>query len=354
MSSEGKFQPIHFTALGFGLAVACGMVYNAVTQQKSGESFVLAQDKIVQASDASTHVNNNSSLHHSEPEPHVSAIAPETKPVPEEENIQKVQGGKDEGFIEEIVACISRICKVYSLIDAYCIDAILFDDICKCVEKSSKALKILDQSWSASRRGPVTCNDFLHYFLMIKSEFGQGFLHAHLKAFEDGVDVDPFSDQSNGGNAEGASGHDVDRQDLPSSWLPVLSTRIASIFRRIDLNGDHYIDKEEILALHGGDRSTTEAMFADLDTNRDGRISPQEFVEYFLRVLRRCEEKDKKTNSPMRVNALGNLERGSPTMPSKGQGLKLGASITKGRKMVNKIASILEQKLTDRDERIHY
>ena len=57
-------------------------------------------------------------------------------------------------------------------------------------------------------------------------------------------------------------------------------------------------------------------------------------------------------NSPMRVNAQGNLERDTSkaAVPDK----PLGISLTKGRKMVNKIAGILEHKLTERDERLNY
>jgi len=379
-----SMKPATAAVLGFGLAVLCGVVWKTVTADAASSKSkqdAPAQGDAAAASatpPAGESISNSSptSAPLMEPATLSASEAPPPPPVPPVPPVmQKVEGGKDESFIEEIVACISRVCKVYTTLDEHCLDAILYNQLCERVAKDRHATQLVQDLWTASKRGPVSCNDFLHHFLKVKTEYGQERMNDYLKAFESagGSAADRDSPakgitvrggrkgrRSVGGESKAAGAEpgagitDAQKQDLPSSWLPVLSTRIASIFRRMDLNGDHTIDKEEILSLHGGDRATTDSMFADLDTNGDGEISPQEFVEYFLRVLKRCEDKDKAKSSPMRVNDMGNLEKGSPQMPSKGSGHKSGTSITKGRKMVNKIMSILEQKLTERDDRLHY
>jgi len=375
MSSDLK--PVQAAALGFGFAVLCGVVWKTVTTETGfgSSSSSSTEAKTVTQADAPSAREAPSGKSSDAVSPAGAAETVGDIPPPPPV-LKKVDGGKDEGFIEEIVACISRACKIYSTLDEFCLDAIIYSQVCELVARNQQATHVLHEAWSASKKGPITCNEFLQHFLLVKSHYGQECLNSHLKAFEDGVAaaVDAADAAAPSGNitiragkkgrksvgggegaaAAGADNTEAQRQDLPSSWLPVLSTRIASIFRRIDLNGDHTIDKEEILALHGGDRATTDSMFADLDTDGDGTISPQEFLEYFLRLLKRCEDKDKAKSSPMRVNDMGNLEKGSPQMPTKGTGHKMGASITKGRKMVNKIMAILEQKLTERDDRLHY
>ncbi len=286
------------------------------------------------------------------------------EPEEPEELPQKIEGGKEEGLTEEIAAIVSRICKLYAKQDKRSRDSIKADAIRALCRESRAAMHIFNTIWDLGDKDDldrVTCNELVHYFLRVKSHFGVNVLRSHLAVLETAADADkvPANVTAQRGSGDGyTSEEEVDeqtRQDLPSSWLPIITSRIISIFRRIDMNGDHGIDKEEILKLHGGDKHTTESMFADLDTNHDGSISPQEFVEYFFRVLKRCEEKDRKElirNSPLRVNSLGNLERDLSAIPSPSK--PLGASLTKGRKMVNKIASILEHKLTERDERLQY
>ncbi len=262
----------------------------------------------------------------------------------------RVNDGKAEGFVEEIVACISRACKLHAYFDSKCTDSVGLMSLKETINEERTAMFILDACWPESKE-VLTCNDFVCYALKVKSEFGQAQLVSHLTTFESRINSGPENISSNitlrrssgrrsiGGPVDSTSGSIVDVANLPSSWLPILTTRVASIFRRLDLNGDHFIDKAEILELHGGDRQTTESMFADLDTDHDGIIVGQEFVEYFIRVLKRCEDKDKKD---------------SQNSPSYGadSGKAIGNSLAKGKKLVGKIMSILEGKLQDRDERL--
>ena len=77
---------------------------------------------------------------------------------------------------------------------------------------------------------------------------------------------------------------------LPRVWMPILVTRISSVFRRMDINNDGNIDRDELKALfdHDTQQDTTEQMsnmMKDLhiaDTNNDGMISATEFSRYFM------------------------------------------------------------------------
>ena len=278
---------------------------------------------------------------------------------------EKIEGGKEEGLTEEIAALVSRICTLYARLDTRCRDHIKVGSITTLCRNNRAACHVMKNcGWDSNVENNydyVTCNEFVHYFLKVKSEYGHDALLHHLNTLEISVEEVPANITTKRGSGmvddddETAEVDEQVKQDLPSNWLPIITSRIISIFRRIDLNGDHGIDKYEILKLHGGDKHTTESMFADLDTNHDGSISPQEFVQYFFRVLKRCEEKDKKErlrNSPLRVKNDGSLERDTSALPPPTQ--PIGTTLTKGRKLVNKIASILEGKLTERDERLHY
>jgi hypothetical protein len=287
--------------------------------------------------------------------------AADTDTVVNEATPVKVNDGKEQGLTEEIGSIICRICKFYAIIDERSRDSITLETLIALLGNNKNANHIFDCEWNKDRSTFITCNEVVHYFLKVKTSYGQVEMENHLKLFESAA-VSPLSanvstrrgsSKNNESNSNKITTASTAAEDLPSSWIPIVTSRITSIFRRIDLNGDGNIDKNEILALHGGDTSTTESMFADLDTNNDGCISPQEFVEYFFRVLKRCEEKDKKNalkNSPTRVNASGALELDPSYEPT----TVTGISLTKGRKMIFKIMSILEHKLSDRDEKMSY
>lgn len=100
----------------------------------------------------------------------------------------------------------------------------------------------------------------------------------------------PQAAQDSGVASAMATDNQVAVKHLPRVWMPILVTRISSVFRRMDINNDGNIDRDELKALFDQDtqQDTTEQMSSlmkDLhvaDTNNDGMISATEFSRFFM------------------------------------------------------------------------
>lgn len=70
---------------------------------------------------------------------------------------------------------------------------------------------------------------------------------------------------------------------------PQMVNRIATVFRAVDTSNNGTIEKEECVALCGGNQEMVDGMMAGLDTNQDGQISIGEWFGFFLKDAERAE-----------------------------------------------------------------
>ena len=82
-----------------------------------------------------------------------------------------------------------------------------------------------------------------------------------------------------------------------------VTSDIDGLFSMVDVNGDGYIEKEELIAKMGegfeplppgvADNMTAEQQlnkfFEIADTNKDGRVDKQELTNFFLKMLDQME-----------------------------------------------------------------
>ena len=184
----------------------------------------------------------------------------------------------------------------------------------------------------SDKNGSISCNELVEHFLNIKKIYGLNKVMEHLQHFE--VAVAGYEKKSKAvpkpaiksdAPTPVSTPAPTAKKDLPSTWLPILTARVNAVFKRIDMDGNNSIDKNEIMALQHSNKKEAAAMFNDLDSNRDGEISPHEFMDFFLKLLSKLAK-------------IGDAKSASE-----------GPQLNKALKKVNAVLANLEEKLNQRD-----
>jgi Ca2+-binding EF-hand superfamily protein len=250
---------------------------------------------------------------------YISSRGPDHSAMEELKSEMSEGKGTREGAPEEMVNAITRICALFHKLDVDGSNSIEMSEI-KIMGYGDTEAQYLMKSLDSNNDGSISCDEFISYFNSIKSDFGIEKMQSHLSVFENAF-AKARSEKAAPKKSINSSATSTN-EFLPSTWVPTMTSRVASVYRRIDMNGDNSIEKKEILALQGGNEQETEFMFNEIDTDGDGSISNHEFLEYFLNIVRKRNADE----------------------------LSKGVQIPKkGKIRVQKILNNLEQKLNERD-----
>merc|ERR1712216_263386 len=61
--------------------------------------------------------------------------------------------------------------------------------------------------------------------------------------------------------------------------------RLAKLFKKIDLDGDGNLEREEIFKFCGGSKQFAADLMFDLDEDQDGQVTMDEWLAYFAKLL---------------------------------------------------------------------
>jgi Ca2+-binding EF-hand superfamily protein len=231
--------------------------------------------------------------------------------------VEDSAAAKKEGTADEIGGFMVRICALFAKMDLDHSDSIEMSEL-ESLGYSKDEAEYIMGTLDADKNGSISCDELVAHFLGIKTSYGMNKMVEHIGLFETAVDKYQGSKA-----AAGAPKQNV-KADLPSTWMPIMVSRISSIYKRIDANGDNSVDKSEILALQHGNNVEADAMFSDLDADGDGSISAHEFLSYFMGLL-------KKLTKSENLDSLA------------------GPKATKAVKKINTVLANLENKLNKRD-----
>lgn len=221
-----------------------------------------------------------------------------------------------EGDAGDIGAFMGRICAVFAKMDLDNSDSIEMSELTGLGYSKDEAAYLMS-TLDADKSGTISCDEMVSHFMSIKKDYGMDKMTEHLTIFEDAVkNYKPPA-------AAAKEEKKIAKGELPSTWMPIMMSRIGAIYKRIDANGDNSIDKTEILALQHNNKAEAEAMFADLDADGDGSITAHEFMDYFLTLLKKFAKSDDLSKHNKRLE--------------------------KGLRNINKVLANLEQKLNNRD-----
>ena len=168
--------------------------------------------------------------------------------------------GKMEGDADQLGGLMKRICDVFARMDLDNSDSIEMSEL-EALGYSSTEAKYLMSNLDSDQNGSISCNELVEHFLNIKKKYGLNKVMEHcttLRRQSLGMRRSPRLSPNLQLRAmlllPFLLPAPTAKKDLPSTWLPILTARVNAVFKRIDMDGNNSIDKNEILALQHGNK----------------------------------------------------------------------------------------------------
>jgi Ca2+-binding EF-hand superfamily protein len=148
-------------------------------------------------------------------------------------------------------------------------------------ERVTPALKELD----SNQDGKVSVAEFCQWAIRMYTDHDKDFALDHLAYLEQcvlRVHTGAGGAKKDAGAADAANAPALLLRQASATAIPDILRRATSSFLRLDTNANGSLDRAEILAFAMGDAATADEMFADLDTDNNGKITNIEWQKFFI------------------------------------------------------------------------